>query len=64
MRFPKANIATQKTEFILKSNCDVNNRKKKQQPQQIKDDLNDEDDDNEDEQENKEYHGIYKPKPR
>ncbi|KAI8120770.1 hypothetical protein CVS40_8025 [Lucilia cuprina] len=65
LRFPKANLATKKTEFVLKSNCDVNNRKKKQQQQQNRtqtDKINlDKDDDNE--QENKEFHGIYKPKP-
>lgn len=65
MRFPKANLATKKTEFVLKTNCDVNNRKKKQQQ---KDKINvneggDNDPDN-NEQENKEFYGIYKPKPR
>ncbi|KAM7362401.1 uncharacterized protein ACRADG_013110 isoform 2-T3 [Cochliomyia hominivorax] len=67
LRFPKANLATKNTEFVLKSNCDVNNRKKKQQPNRTQNDKiinvkkSDETDVNE--QENKEFYGIYKPKP-
>ena len=64
MRFPKANLATKKTEFILKSNCDVNSKKKKQQQTRTHVDTVNEDDDDNNEQENKEFYGIYKPKPR
>ncbi|XP_037815163.1 serine-rich adhesin for platelets isoform X2 [Lucilia sericata] len=63
LRFPKANLATKKTEFVLKSNCDVNNRKKRQQQNRTQTDKINLDKDDDNEQENKEFHGIYKPKP-
>ncbi|XP_005188246.2 uncharacterized protein LOC101892634 [Musca domestica] len=69
LRFPKANLATRTNEFILKSNCDVNNRKKKLSSAKIAQnerhetgDGDDGDNDNE-EQENREHYEHFKPNP-
>ncbi|XP_013118357.1 serine/threonine-protein kinase phg2 isoform X2 [Stomoxys calcitrans] len=68
LRFPKANLATTKLEFILKLNCDVNNRMKKKTTSRLeRKELEAEESglvvDHIDEQENKEYYERYKPKP-
>ncbi|XP_075145172.1 uncharacterized protein LOC142220117 [Haematobia irritans] len=66
LRFPKANLATKKIEFILKSNCDVNNRKRKDPPSRLERkefEADNRDKNANDEQENKEYYERYKPKP-
>ncbi|XP_073821584.1 uncharacterized protein [Musca autumnalis] len=70
LRFPKADLATRRNEFILKINCDVNNRKKKLNLSKIAQNERKEtgseagdNGDNSDEQENREYYESFKPKP-